>query len=298
MLPLRTTLIINGISSGATGALMIIFPKFLAEVFEVNATAPFNATGIFLAGFATLVLATAFQKNVNSKLVRLIITLDTLWVVGSAMLILLGYQSISAIGLILIAAVALWVAAMAYLQTKGISVLGEKRAKVITSIILLAMLSTAQVEGQPAHDPVTAPSQSVENLVSVEEKSLSVVNKFLEAVKEKSHAKAAPLLDSLVQWHQPGNNRFSGVKSNANEVFSMFRGFLDMTAGALQLKEWKILGVNNNTVACLLHWTAVTPPGSKLDVENVDVYTVTNGKIVKAVIYSADVEQENKFWWK
>ncbi len=49
---------------------------------------------------------------------------------------------------------------------------------------------------------------------------------FLNAVKEKSHVKAGPLLDSLVEWHQPGNNQFSGIKKDAKEVFAMFGGFL------------------------------------------------------------------------
>jgi hypothetical protein len=34
----------------------------------------------------------------------------------------------------------------------------------------------------------------------------------------------------------------------------------------------------------------------KLDVDNIDVYTIEKGKIVKAIVYSADLEKENQYW--
>jgi ketosteroid isomerase-like protein len=128
--------------------------------------------------------------------------------------------------------------------------------------------------------------------------ALQVVTSFLEAVKEMSHAKAFPLLDSMIQWDQPGNNRFSGVKKGTNEVFGMFKGFLNMSASTLRLTEIKVLAVNGNQVACHLHWSATQPPGSILDVDNIDVYTVENGKILKAVVYSANINSEDRFWLK
>jgi ketosteroid isomerase-like protein len=35
-----------------------------------------------------------------------------------------------------------------------------------------------------------------------------------------------------------------------------------------------------------------------LDTDNIDVYTVEDGKIVAAKIYMEDVEQEDAFWGK
>ena len=41
-----------------------------------------------------------------------------------------------------------------------------------------------------------------------------------------------------------------------------------------------------------------TSLGNSLDVDNIDVYRVEDGKIVKATIYSADLQQENLCWGK
>jgi ketosteroid isomerase-like protein len=45
----------------------------------------------------------------------------------------------------------------------------------------------------------------------------------------------------------------------------------------------------------VLRWKA-SRPGAQLDTDNIDVYTVENGKIVAAKIYMADMAQEDAFW--
>jgi uncharacterized protein len=78
----------------------------------------------------------------------------------------------------------------------------------------------------------------------------------------------------------------------------MFKGFLEHTAYTLTLAEVEVMTVNGNQVACLLRWKANTPDGKALDVKNIDVYTIRNGKIINAVIYSADPGAEDAFWGK
>ena len=290
MIPLKTTLTINAASSGATGLGLIILARPIAELFGVSETTPFFGVGIFLILFASFVLFVGASKSINPKAVRLIITLDALWVVASLVLVAIVSSSISLIGVISILGVALWVAAMAFLQNKGIS-----SGAALTIIICFILSSQSPVVAQA---PEVGSSEINSNNNSVEAEALQIVNAFLEAVKEKSHAKAFPLLDSMIQWDQPGNNRFSGLKKGSSEVFGMFRGFLNMSASTLQLTEIKVLAVNGNQVACHLHWSATQPPGGVLDVDNIDVYTVENRKIVKAVVYSADINNEDRFWLK
>jgi len=290
MIPLKTTLTINAASSGATGLGLIILAGPVAELFGVSETSPFIGVGIFLILFASFVLFVGVNKSINPKAVRLIITLDTLWVVASVALVAIASSSISLIGILSILAVAMWVAAMAFLQNKGMS-------SGAALIIIICSVSSL-------HSPVVAQtsevgsSEIISDIKSVEAEALQIVNSFLEAIKEKSHAKALPLLDSMIQWNQPGNNRFSGLKNGSSEVFGMFRGFLNVSTSTLQLTEIKVMAVNGNQVACHLHWSATQPPGSVLDVDNIDVYTVKNGKIVKAVVYSADINSEDRFWLK
>jgi hypothetical protein len=120
MKTLRNVLLINGASSGATGLLLVAAPGFFASLFDTTATVPFVGTGIFLLAFAVLVIAEGMRKELSPARVRLIILLDTLWVVASVVIIVLGAFAISALGYAMIGAVALWVALMAYLQFAGL----------------------------------------------------------------------------------------------------------------------------------------------------------------------------------
>lgn len=123
-----------------------------------------------------------------------------------------------------------------------------------------------------------------------------VIELFLTAVRQGDHGQLAALLHPDVRWQQPGNNRFSGEKRSGTEVFGMVGGMAEVAANTLRLADNQVLAVNGNRVACLLHWHATPPAGRVLDVDNIDVYTVENGKIVRVEVYSANIEQEDDFW--
>ncbi|MEJ7589162.1 MAG: hypothetical protein WKI04_16525 [Ferruginibacter sp.] len=120
MLPIKTTLLLNGVSSLATGAGLIVFATKVAELFGVTDKAPFIEAGVFLIVFASLVVFTAIKNPQNNGLVRLITVLDIFWVIGSVILIVITKPYLSTIGIVAILAVAVWVSLMALLQTKGI----------------------------------------------------------------------------------------------------------------------------------------------------------------------------------
>ncbi|GAB3777156.1 nuclear transport factor 2 family protein [Spirosoma horti] len=132
----------------------------------------------------------------------------------------------------------------------------------------------------------------------METQSMQVVRDFLTAVQQGNQAKLAASLHPNVEWDQPGNNRFSGIKNSSADVFKMVGGMFEVSSNSLVLTDIKILTANANSVACLVHWKAVQPNGGLLDVDNIDVYTVENGQIVKAKVYSADIAQEDNFWLK
>jgi hypothetical protein len=120
MLPLKTTLTINAVSSGATGILLIAFAKTIAALFGIAQIGPFIGTGVFLLVFATYVFVVATKNPADPRSVKLITALDLLWVLASAIAIVTGYTTLSGFGVFAIAAVAAWVAGMAFLQSKGI----------------------------------------------------------------------------------------------------------------------------------------------------------------------------------
>lgn len=132
----------------------------------------------------------------------------------------------------------------------------------------------------------------------MENQAINVVTTFLTAVQQGNTEKLGTLLHPEVQWEQPGKNPFSGTKKNITEVFKMVGGMFEVSANTLALTNIQVVAVNGNSVACLIHWNAAQPTGKILNVDNIDVYTVENGKITHAKIYSADLNQEDDFWGK
>lgn len=110
---LKRVLLVNGISSGATGLLLASTPQTFAHVFGVEITSPFTATGVILILFSIMVLTSAFRRPINPKVVKSITILDVLWVVGSALCIGVFYATISGWGSFIIVAVGFWVGLMA-----------------------------------------------------------------------------------------------------------------------------------------------------------------------------------------
>ncbi|MBA4852852.1 hypothetical protein [Emticicia sp. BO119] len=120
MTTLKNVLLINALSSGVTGLLLIEFPSFIAQFFGVSQTMPFRATGIFLVAFALLVYYASRQKTTNKTLVRWIIALDLMWVADSLIVVAGQLFDFTLIGYAITSAVGLWVALMAFLQIKGL----------------------------------------------------------------------------------------------------------------------------------------------------------------------------------
>lgn len=122
MIPVKTTLFINGISSGATGIGLIAFAGPVAGLFRISPAAIFTEVGIFLVFFSALVIFSAFQKSGDPRWVNFITTLDVLWVAASLLVVVVAGQSMSIIGIVATVAVAAWVGLMAYLQIRGLRV--------------------------------------------------------------------------------------------------------------------------------------------------------------------------------
>lgn len=298
MLPLKTTLFVNGISSAAAGLGLVVLSGEIAALFNVSQPVIITAIGWFLLAFGLFVTLTGAAKNTSVPLVRLITFLDISWVVASIITIFIA--PLSVIGTIATLAVAGWVGMMAILQSKGMKVTGKVKqpSKLAAAAILVLVLSGRAVAQGPSASDVPPVMAVAFTHQPASADPVAVATAFLNAVQQKDHAVAIGLLDEQVQWQQPGNNRFSGHKQNRNEVVALFKGFHELSASTLQLVHISTIAVNGNQVACLLRWKAVQPTGKVLEVDNVDVYTIEAGKIKKAVVFSADERKEDDFWGK
>jgi hypothetical protein len=120
MLNLKNVLLLNALSSGATGLLLVLFPGYVANLFGTGITVPFTAVGIFLLLFALLVFLQSSKTPLCKGWVKAIIALDVLWVVESFFIVFPKMFGFTTLGYILIGAVAFWVALMAFLQMRGL----------------------------------------------------------------------------------------------------------------------------------------------------------------------------------
>lgn len=111
---------LNAATSAATALGLITFSGIVAELFQVTNTQPFVEVGIFLIVFAAKVGYEAWKTPMRKGHVQFIIIMDVLWVLASIVLIEFQLFNLSLIGYWAIAAVALWVAAMAFLQWRGL----------------------------------------------------------------------------------------------------------------------------------------------------------------------------------
>ncbi|GHN03010.1 ketosteroid isomerase [Cytophagales bacterium WSM2-2] len=152
-------------------------------------------------------------------------------------------------------------------------------------ILPVLVLCTLSVVAQPSPSSETKSTDPA-----------TITKEFLNAVRGHDSKKATALLHPDVIWVQPGTNRLSGVKKSREEVQEMGKRMGELSDKSIELAEVRVLNANGNSVACLLRWKAVQPTGNVLDVENIDVYTIENGLIVSVKVYSADLEQENRFW--
>lgn len=126
MKSLKNVLMVNALSSGATGVLLVSFPAFVANLFGAAVQWPFIAAGIFLILFALYVFVQARSASVSRGKVKFIIVMDILWVVESAVILFPPLFGLTMIGYAVIAGVAAWVSLMAVLQVKGLKTLAAR----------------------------------------------------------------------------------------------------------------------------------------------------------------------------
>lgn len=97
------------------------------------------------------------------------------------------------------------------------------------------------------------------------------------------------------QWHQPGNNKFSGTKIGLEAIGKMLGEMMEVTQGTLAIMPTGSMMVNGNLVSCPVRFSAQS--GSKMvEMEGNDLYEVIDGKIVQVWLFSQDQSAEDLFW--
>ncbi|TVX89750.1 hypothetical protein [Paenibacillus agilis] len=95
---IRKVLVVNGVSSGGTALLLLLFPGFVGKLSGLDNQAALMGAGAYLLLVVAFTFITASRKVVSPKAVLTLSVIDFLWVAKS--LVLLGVSSsfLTAIG--------------------------------------------------------------------------------------------------------------------------------------------------------------------------------------------------------
>jgi ketosteroid isomerase-like protein len=102
-------------------------------------------------------------------------------------------------------------------------------------------------------------------------------------------------LGEAVVWHQPGENRFSGVHRGVDGVGSLIGGMMEISEGSFALEVSGPLMVNGDLVAVPVRFTG-RRTGASMDMAGLDLLTVRDGKIIEMHLFSEDGNAEDAFW--
>lgn len=97
------------------------------------------------------------------------------------------------------------------------------------------------------------------------------------------------------KWHQPGNNKFSGIQSGLEAIGKMLSEMMAATQGDLVIKPAGAMMVNGNLVSCPVRFSAKSGDKS-VEMDGNDLYQVVDGKIVQVWLFSEDQAAEDVFW--
>ena len=119
-IPARVCLKLNSQFSALSGATLVLASGAAASMLFANpvdwATTGLRGLGIGLLGFAALLYLLSRQRFVSRALVNEVVLLDTLWVIGSVILVVFFSHVLTTNGTILVVAVAMVVAFFAVVQ--------------------------------------------------------------------------------------------------------------------------------------------------------------------------------------
>lgn len=124
---------------------------------------------------------------------------------------------------------------------------------------------------------------------------IGIVGAYFGALAAGRVEDALAFLDTEVEWHQPGQNRFSGVHTGPDSVYQLIGGMMAVSRGTFAVAPTGPLMANGNLVAAPVHFSG-SRDGLEFDQEGLDLFTVGDGKITVVRLFSSDGRSEDEFW--
>lgn len=124
---------------------------------------------------------------------------------------------------------------------------------------------------------------------------IDIAKSYIRAVQTGDQAALAGLMAPDIVWHQPGQNRFSGMHQGLPAVANMIGGMMEASGGTFAITRATRFMVNGDWVAIELEF-AGQRDGIKLAQPGIDLLRIENGQVVEARLFSSDQDAEDAFW--
>ena len=125
--------------------------------------------------------------------------------------------------------------------------------------------------------------------------SKKIINNYFKLLAEGNIPALFELFDPNVKWHQPGENKFSGIKNGVDEIGQMIGGMMEDTAGSFKIVLASNVMINTNLISAPVEFSA--QKGSKsMKMKGIDLFRVENNKITEVWLFSESQADEDQFW--
>lgn len=118
-----------------------------------------------------------------------------------------------------------------------------------------------------------------------------------EALAKRDLAKLATLFNDDVIWHNHGSSPISGDYTGKDAVFGMFANILELTGNTGGRFEVHDIMANDEHPVSLLRARSSRPgTGKQLDVKEIHVCHVRNGRISEVWVFTEDQRVNDEYW--
>ena len=125
--------------------------------------------------------------------------------------------------------------------------------------------------------------------------SEAIINNYFKLLAEGNIPALFKLFDPNVKWHQPGENKFSGIKNGVHQIGQILVGMMEDTAGSFKIVLTSNIMANTNLISAPIEFSAQKGPKT-MKMKGVDLFKVENNKITEVWLFSESQAVEDQFW--
>jgi ketosteroid isomerase-like protein len=121
-----------------------------------------------------------------------------------------------------------------------------------------------------------------------------VVRRGYEAFSNGDTATLSELFDEEAVWHEAGSGQISGDFKGRDQILEMLAKATELAGGTLRLDVHDVVANDNHVVG--LHHTTATREGRHLDISEVLVFHLRDGRVIEAWHAASNLYAFDHFW--